>query len=587
MSRHANFFISAVTDEFGSYRDALSKNLARPSVTIETQKTLVPYGEPTLLKLDKYIQKCDAVIHLIGDQSGAVPSEASRRSILEKYEDLPLRVGLDEATLATVTYTQWEAWLAIYHGRRLFIAVPAPKAVRDKTVPDAASAEAHRMCQQAHLAALKKLDRFPDITFASRAKLCLALLRGKLQELLPPRIIPINVPPRLRPRLFKGRDEWLVRIRAALCADRKGGVDAICVALWGMGGLGKSRLAIEYAHKFAREHSALLMVTATTPENLTSSLADLTGKMRLPRDSDLDAHYRAALDWLDDPTNRGWLLLVDNVDDEASFAAVENLLGKLHHGCVIVTGRIKDWPNYVTALALDRLPLEHAIEYLLEATSGKRRADPAGSAADRAQARILAEELDGHALMLTQAAVHICKYSDSFAAYVAAWQGRRAELLDDPYFDPAHTGYPYTVAVTLRTSYAELPPTSAWVFDARMLAGPRPDSRAPGQPALATGCPCEPAAGAALGSGARDPRRLLLPLYDFCLAEPPTGLQRGLSIHRVGQEVGRIWQRRDGSAPARAAARASASSRLISCVRTPSSTSTSTSSPSAAPPRPM
>lgn len=52
-----------------------------------------------------------------------------------------MRVGLDEATLATVTYTQWEAWLAIYHGRRLFIAVPAPKAVRDKTVPDAASAE--------------------------------------------------------------------------------------------------------------------------------------------------------------------------------------------------------------------------------------------------------------------------------------------------------------------------------------------------------------------------------------------------------------------------------------------------------------
>lgn len=76
MSRHANFFISAVTDEFGSYRDALSKNLARPSVTIETQKTLVPYGEPTLLKLDKYIQKCDAVIHLIGDQS--VPSPPRR-----------------------------------------------------------------------------------------------------------------------------------------------------------------------------------------------------------------------------------------------------------------------------------------------------------------------------------------------------------------------------------------------------------------------------------------------------------------------------------------------------------------------------
>ena len=182
--------------------------------------------------------------------------------------------------------------------------------------------------------------------------------------------------------------------------------------------------------------------------------------------------------------------------------------------------------------------------------------------------------------MLTQAAVHICKYSDSFAAYVAAWQGRRAELLDDPYFDPARTGYPYTVAVTLHTSYAELPPTSAWVFDA--LCG-WPPTRFPstGQPALATGCPCEPAAGAALGSEARCPAA--------CSCRSTTSawpsLPPGSSAACRSTAWGRRWAGSGSDAtappPLGPRSRCSASSRLISCVRTPSSTSTSTSSPSA------
>ena len=367
--------------------------------------------------------------------------------------------------------------------------------------------------------------------------------------------IPFNLPPSLG-RLFKGRAEWLERICTALQPAGERAVDASRVALWGMGGLGKSRLATEYAHTYAHEHSALLAVTATTPEELTISLANLTGVLKLPQASatDLDARYQAALDWLDHPTHRGWLLLVDNVDDRASFGAVEKLIGKLHHGCVILTGRIKDWPNYVTALALDFLSLDHAVEYLLEATSGKRVIDPAGPVADHAQAMILARHLGGLALALVQAAAAICKRVLSFADYLADWQGRRAELLDDPDFDPLRTGYPHTVAATCLTSYAQLSlsPASAWVFDALCWLAPDPI------PERLVTRPWPPAALAILppeqrAEVERNPRRLLLPLYDFCLAERPTGPHRCLSIHPLVQDVGRIRQRRDGSATARAA----------------------------------
>ena len=66
----ATFFISAVTDEFSSYRDALATLLDRPGVRIETREKFLLYGDATLLMLDDYIQQCDAVIHLAGDRTG-------------------------------------------------------------------------------------------------------------------------------------------------------------------------------------------------------------------------------------------------------------------------------------------------------------------------------------------------------------------------------------------------------------------------------------------------------------------------------------------------------------------------------------
>lgn len=94
---------------------------------------------------------------------------------------------------------------------------------------------------------------------------------------------------------------------------------------------------------------------------------------------------------------------MDNVDDDASFA--EALLRKLHRGRVIITGRTRNWPDYVVDLHLNVLQLEHATEYLMDATEGKRTADPVGAGADKAQAAAIAKELDGLALALA-ALVH-------------------------------------------------------------------------------------------------------------------------------------------------------------------------------------
>ena len=551
----ATFFISAVTDEFASYRGALATHLDRPGVRIETQEKFLAYGDATLLKLDDYIARCDAVIHLVGDRTGGIASEANRAKLLSQPQrsDLAERLGLDAAAVSSLSYTQWEAWLAEYHGRKIYIATPTTDAPRGGALDDAAQAEAERQSQRRHLDALRKRARYPEIAFASSDKLCIALLHA-LHDLLPPVSVPISsqLPPSLG-RLFKGRDEWLVRIRQALQPTIDGRVDASRVALWGMGGLGKTRLAAEYAHTFAHEYSALLFVSATTPEDLKNSLAELTGALRLPQASspDRESRLQAALEWLDDPTHRGWFLLIDNVDDEAAFVEVETLLRRLHRGRVILTGRLRDWPDYVIDLELDLLQPDHAVEYLLDATAGKRLPDAAGQDGDRAQAALIAKELDGLALGLTQAAHAIRRRTLSFADYLAEWRTNREELLDDPDFDPKRTGYPRTVAVTWKTSYNQLPPASVAVFDALCWLAPDPIperliTKAWKQEAIAL-----------LPEGLqleveRNPRRLLLPIYDFCLAERPEGPQRLFTIHRLVQDVGRLWQRKGGTAPARA-----------------------------------
>ncbi len=87
MKSGVHFFISAVSREFGSYRDALAEELDFPDVRVETQEKFISRGRETLLKLDDYILMCDAVVHIVGDQIGylAAESGSNKTAIIEKH----------------------------------------------------------------------------------------------------------------------------------------------------------------------------------------------------------------------------------------------------------------------------------------------------------------------------------------------------------------------------------------------------------------------------------------------------------------------------------------------------------------------
>jgi hypothetical protein len=80
----------------------------------------------------------------------------------------------------SISYTQWEAWLALYHGKKLIVARPTEGAPRG---PNYSPTEASRAAQQFHLARLKELDRHP-IIFENATDLARQVLSSTVLDIL-------------------------------------------------------------------------------------------------------------------------------------------------------------------------------------------------------------------------------------------------------------------------------------------------------------------------------------------------------------------------------------------------------------------
>ncbi len=254
----------------------------------------------------------------------------------------------------------------------MFVATPGPDVQPDKLLTDTSVLDRQSQSQVNHLARLKRLEKWSDFSFESAHHLCLQVYRT-LYDILPrPEVV---LSPRLPPslgRLFKGRDSWLGRIREEVRAP--GNSDATRVVLHGMGGLGKTQLAAEYAYACSHEHNALLMVSAESETAWESSLADLCGVLNLPQAAaeNPETRIKAALEWMCKQENRGWLLIIDNVDSPEMFARVVEQARSMHRGTLIMTSRLSRWPQGFVDLELDLLEHEAAVDYLLEATNANR-----------------------------------------------------------------------------------------------------------------------------------------------------------------------------------------------------------------------
>jgi tetratricopeptide (TPR) repeat protein len=173
--------------------------------------------------------------------------------------------------------------------------------------------------------------------------------------------------------LFKGREAFLRRLRESLTRDKGSATAIVSKALYGTGGIGKTRAAVEYAWAYREVYTALLFAQADSPEELRRNLAGLGGSLSLPeRDAtEEEVRLEAVLAWL--ATHPGWLPILDNIDEPPALAEVDRLMGRLAGGHVILTSRLDRFALQVEPLEIHVLSLDAAAAFLLEATDVRRR----------------------------------------------------------------------------------------------------------------------------------------------------------------------------------------------------------------------
>jgi hypothetical protein len=159
--------LSCVSGEFGEHRDALRRALTRPNVEVKIQEDFKALGGDTLNMLEEYVEQCEAVVHFVGDMAGSAPAASSVDDLLRRRPKLEARLaekGLGLDALKSLTYTQWEAWLAIGLNKNLVIVQPAESVARG---PNYSPSDASRAAQAQHLDRLRAIDRYPGPPFTS------------------------------------------------------------------------------------------------------------------------------------------------------------------------------------------------------------------------------------------------------------------------------------------------------------------------------------------------------------------------------------------------------------------------------------
>jgi hypothetical protein len=219
-----------------------------------------------------------------------------------------------------------------------------------------------------------------------------------------------NVP--ARDPNFAGREEQLAAVRAGLLA----GGPVVVHAVRGMGGTGKSQVAIEYAHRHADDYALTWWLDCENTVLLGQQYAELAIHLgHVARDARPEEMRRAAVSAL--RQHPSWLLVFDNVTDPATIR--QWLPGEPGH--VLITSYKDDWNGLATATAVPVGPLPRA-----ESVRLLRRRVP-GFADEDADA--LADALHDLPLTLALASAWIAETGIPPADYVRLHAEHAANLL--------------------------------------------------------------------------------------------------------------------------------------------------------------
>lgn len=194
---------------------------------------------------------------------------------------------------------------------------------------------------------------------------------------------------------FVSREGDMIQLEDVLVPRPGPNIRRKIFVLYGLGGIGKTQLAVEFARNNKKKFSACFWLDGSTRDNIRQSIANVASQIpetQISKESrnftgaagDLDAVIEEVLRWFSLPENSRWLLVIDNVDraypstngDSDAFD-VEKFFPDTDHGSILITSRLKELEQLGSSHKLKgmdenqgRKLIESRVGKVLEGSSG-------------------------------------------------------------------------------------------------------------------------------------------------------------------------------------------------------------------------
>ncbi|HEY7416603.1 MAG TPA: FxSxx-COOH system tetratricopeptide repeat protein, partial [Ktedonobacteraceae bacterium] len=253
---------------------------------------------------------------------------------------------------------------------------------------------------------------------------------------------------------FTGREEILQSLHTRLTSSQPVALTQT-LALSGLGGIGKTQVAIEYAYRYVQEYSAIFWLAAETSESLMASLQLIADQLQLSerQEAKQSRTIAAVQRWL--MTHTGWLLIADNVED---LDLLQTILPSVRRGALLLTTRRQALGALAEPLELLPMSSEEGVTLILRRarwfntpiSDSVMQQESLQGVPIPAGAADLVMYLEGLPLALDQAGAYIEETGCGVADYLQRCREQRKQVL-------AHRGiyggtHPASVAATLKLS---------------------------------------------------------------------------------------------------------------------------------------
>ncbi len=226
---------------------------------------------------------------------------------------------------------------------------------------------------------------------------------------------------------FVGREDLLVQLRQQFLAGQTKGRSQP-LAISGLGGIGKTQVALEYASRHLKDYEAIFWTRADSRDSLVAGFLGIAATLRLPERDERDQSVvvAAVKSWLSH--HAGWLLIMDNADE---LALLPEFLPSPLPGHLLLTTRTRAPGGLADRIGLETLDVDTGPLLLL------RRAGLLALDAPLAQARPvdwqaavqLSQEMGGLPLALDQAGAYLEETGCSPQQYLDLYRSHGVSLL--------------------------------------------------------------------------------------------------------------------------------------------------------------